>query len=70
MCISEEHCIEGLFFPVVGVLALGAAVFVSWWYVKTRRRVLALLAGALYVLAAVVFWRTFSPAGERHPWMK
>jgi hypothetical protein len=61
---------EGLFFPIVGVLGLGAGALSTWWYLKTRRPVLALLAGALYVFAAVVIWRTFSPAGERHPWMK
>ena len=57
-------------FPLFGVLAFAAGLLSSWWYVRTKRPIVALLAGALFLLAFVVLWRSFIPAGDRYPWMK
>jgi len=55
---------------LIGVLALVAALACTWWYAKAKRPSIVLLAGVLFLLAFVAFWRSFIPAGERHPWMK
>lgn len=55
---------------LIGVLSLIAGALSASWYVRTKRPIIALLAGVLFLLALVSFWRTFVPPPEHHPGMR
>jgi hypothetical protein len=55
---------------VIGVLALVAGVLVTRQYARTKRPMVALVAGVLFLLALVAFWRSFIPPPEHHPGMR
>jgi hypothetical protein len=55
---------------LIGALAFVAGALSARWYAKTKRPIIALLAGALFLLALVAFWRTFVPPPEHHPGMR
>lgn len=51
---------------VLGILALIVGVVLVRWYAKTKRPMIVLTAGMLFLFAFVAFWRSCSPAPE-HP---
>ncbi|HEX4591729.1 MAG TPA: hypothetical protein VH120_17460 [Gemmataceae bacterium] len=54
-------------FEFGAVLAFLAGILATWGYAKTKKPGLALVAGALFLLAGVMVWRSFVPAPEHVP---
>jgi hypothetical protein len=55
---------------VIGVLAFVAGVLAARQYARTKRPMVVLVAGVLFLLAVVAFWRSFIPPPEHHPGMR